>query len=150
MSDYMDKLTPEQRHKAMSRIRSKDTSIEVKLRRALWHKGYRYRKNYKFLPGTPDIVLTKYKIAIFCDSSFFHGRDWSEKLYPRLQKCNNKDFWIKKIKRNMERDKLYNLQLFGMGWTVIRFWDDEINKNLDYCINVIEEYIFDYIIGDYY
>ena len=71
----MDDLTKEQRHKAMSRIRSKDTAIEVKLRKALWHSGYHYRKNYAALPGKPDIVLTKYKIAIFCDSEFFHGKD---------------------------------------------------------------------------
>ena len=69
----MDRLTPEQRHKNMSSIKSKDTSIELVLRKALWNKGIRYRKNYKELPGTPDIVLTKYKIAIFCDSEFFHG-----------------------------------------------------------------------------
>ena len=71
----MDVLTPKQRHKAMKNIKSKDTSIEIRLRKALWHKGYRYRKNYKDLPGKPDIVLTKYKIAIFCDSEFFHGKD---------------------------------------------------------------------------
>ena len=76
----MDVLTPEQRHKAMKNIKSKDTSIEIQLRKALWHKGYRYRKNYKILPGTPDIVLTKYKIAVFCDSDFFHGKDWYQVL----------------------------------------------------------------------
>ena len=87
----MDHLTKEQRHKAMSRIRSKDTTIEIKLRKALWHSGYRYRKNYAVLPGKPDIVLTKYKIAIFCDSEFFHGKDWYTVLpwvdsYPFLGK----------------------------------------------------------------
>ena len=71
----MDRLTKEQRHKNMSHIKSKDTKIEVKLRKALWHKGYRYRKNYSQLPGKPDIVLTKFKIVIFCDSEFFHGKD---------------------------------------------------------------------------
>lgn len=81
----MDNLTQEQRHKNMQRIKSQDTSIEIKFRKALWHKGYRYRKNYKVLPGKPDIVLTKYKIAIFCDSEFFHGKDW-EILEPRLKK----------------------------------------------------------------
>lgn len=77
--------------KNMSKIRNKDTSIELQLRRALWHKGYRYRKNYKALPGSPDIVLTKYKIAIFCDSEFFHGKDW-EYLKLRLQKGSNPDY----------------------------------------------------------
>ena len=87
----------------MRKIHSKDTSIELLLRKALWHKGYRYRKNYKALPGSPDIVLTKYKIAIFCDSEFFHGKDW-EILKLRLEKGKNPDFWIKKIERNRNRD----------------------------------------------
>ena len=83
----------------MRKIKSTDTSIEVLLRKALWHKGYRYRKNYKALPGTPDIVLTKQKIAIFCDSEFFHGKDW-EVLKLRLEKGKNPDYWVKKIERN--------------------------------------------------
>lgn len=81
----MDRLTKEQRHRNMSNIKNKDTSIEIKLRKALWEKGYRYRKNYNKLPGKPDIVLTKYKIVIFCDSEFFHGKDW-EKLKLQLKK----------------------------------------------------------------
>jgi DNA mismatch endonuclease Vsr len=80
----------------MSRIRSKDTSIEVILSKAMWHKGYRYRKNYKELPGTPDIVLTKNRIAIFCDSEFFHGKDWG-RLKLRLENGNNITYWIKKL-----------------------------------------------------
>lgn len=84
----MDILTKEQRKKCMSNIHSKDTGIEVVLRKALWHKGYRYRKNYKELPGTPDIVLTKYRIVIFCDSEFWHGKDW-DILKPRLLKGKN-------------------------------------------------------------
>ena len=79
----------------MRKIHSKDTAIELLLRKALWHKGYRYRKNYKALPGSPDIVLTKYKIAIFCDSEFFHGKNW-EILKLRLEKGKNPDFWVKK------------------------------------------------------
>lgn len=79
----------------MKKIKSANTSIEIKLRKALWNKGYRYRKNYKNLPGTPDIVLTKYKIAIFCDSEFFHGKDW-DKLKIQLNKGRNADYWIKK------------------------------------------------------
>ena len=81
----MDNLTKEQRHKNMKNIKSKDTKIEVRLRKALWAKGYRYRKNDKKLSGKPDIVLSKYKIVIFCDSEFFHGKDW-EVLKPRLEK----------------------------------------------------------------
>ena len=74
-----DIMTPEQRSKVMHRIKNKDTRIEINLRKALWHKGIRYRKNYKKLPGSPDIAITKYRIAIFCDSEFFHGYDWDSK-----------------------------------------------------------------------
>lgn len=138
----MDTLTKEQRSKCMSHIRSKDTGIEVQLRKALWHKGYRYRKNYRLLPGKPDIVLTKYHIAIFCDSEFWHGKDW-DVLKPKLLKGNNPDYWIKKIERNRERDAENDKKLLFMDWTVIRFWGEEILKNTDQCIQVIEETIFD-------
>lgn len=137
-----DVLTKEQRHKNMKNIRSKDTVIEVSLRKALWSKGYRYRKNMKSLPGSPDIVLTKYKIAIFCDGEFFHGKDW-EVLKPRLEKGNNSEFWISKISRNRERDDEVNKRLLFMGWTVIRFWGTDIKKNVGECVKVIEETIFD-------
>ncbi len=138
----MDPLTKEQRHNNMSHIRSKDTSIEIKLRKALWHKGYRYRKNYGALPGKPDIALTKYKIAIFCDSEFFHGKDWYEILQPRVRRGSNPEFWEKKISRNMVRDRETNRKLAAQDWTVIRFWGYEIDKHLDECIGVIEECIF--------
>lgn len=129
-------------HKNMSRIKSKDTSIELALRKALWKQGYRYRKNYKDLPGKPDIVLTKYKIAIFCDSEFFHGKDW-EILKPRLEKGKNPDYWIPKIERNMERDREKDSALLFEGWTVIHFWGKDILKDTDECVKVIEEVIFD-------
>lgn len=138
----MDVLTPEQRRKNMKNIKAKDTKIEVMLRKALWSKGYRYRKNYKSLPGSPDIALTKYKVAVFCDGEFFHGKDW-EVLRPRLEKSNNSDFWISKISRNRERDEEVNKKLLFMGWTVIRFWGNDIKKNLEDCVSVIEETIFD-------
>ena len=131
-----------QRSKTMSRIKGKDTSIEIKLRKALWNKGYRYRKNYKAIAGSPDIALTKYKIAIFCDSEFFHGKDW-EVLKPRLEKGNNPDYWIPKIQRNMERDREKDLALLFSGWTVIHFWGKDILKDINGCIRVIEEAIFD-------
>ena len=137
-----DTLTPEQRHKNMQHIRSKDTEIEVILRKMLWKKGYRYRKNYNKLPGKPDIVLTKYKIVIFCDGEFFHGKDW-EVLKPKLKKSNNSDFWIKKISRNIERDDEVDKELLFWGWTVIRFWGNDIKKRPDACLKVIEETIFD-------
>lgn len=137
----------EKSHRNMSRIRGKDTSIELALRRALWNKGYRYRKNYKSLAGRPDIVLTKYKIAIFCDSEFFHGKDW-EILKPKLEKGKNPDYWISKIQRNMERDQEKNQKLLMEGWTVIHFWGKDILKNTEECIKIIEETIFDITVGN--
>lgn len=132
----------------MKNIKSKATSIELKLRRALWEKGYRYRKNYVELPGKPDIVLTKYKIAIFCDSEFFHGKDW-EVLKPQLQKGKNADFWIEKISINQKRDDEINKRLQFLGWTVVRFWGKEILKNTDECIKVIEEVVFEQRFDNY-
>lgn len=123
-------------------------NVRIILRKALWNRGYRYRKNYKDLPGKPDIVLLKYKIAIFCDGEFFHGKNW-EILRPHLEQSNNGEFWIKKISRNIERDDEINKQLLFLGWTVIRFWGDEIKKNTDGCIKVIEEVIFDLAIDDW-
>ena len=98
----MDKLTPQQRHICMSHNRGKNTSIEVKLCHALWHSGYRYRKNVKALPGTPDIVLSKYRISIFCDSEFWHGKDWPL-LCEHLEKGHNSAYWVNKIKKNIDR-----------------------------------------------
>ncbi len=131
----------------MKRIHGKDTEIELILRKALWNKGYHYRKNFKKLPGRPDIVLTKYKIAIFCDGEFFHGKDW-ESLRTRLEKGNNSEFWISKISRNRKRDAEINKRLLFEGWTVIRFWGDDIKNHTDECIKVIEEVIFDIIISE--
>lgn len=137
-----DVLTQEQRHKNMKNIRSKNTKIERILRKALWERGIRYRKNYSKLPGKPDIVLTKYKIVIFCDSEFFHGKNWeSQKI--RLAKGNNGKFWINKISKNIIHDEEINKKLWFMGWTVIRFWGEEIKKNTDECIKTIEEAIFE-------
>ena len=138
----MDNLTKEQRHKNMVNIKGKNTSIELCLRKALWNKGIRYRKNYKKLPGKPDIAITKYKIAVFCDREFFHGKD-CEVLKPRLEAGNNAEYWVPKISRNRERDEEVNKELLFLGWTVIRFWGKEIKKNTDECIKVIEETIFD-------
>ena len=139
-----DDLTKEQRHKNMKNIHGKDTKIEVILRKALWNKGYRYRKNYKKLPGSPDIVLTKYKIVIFCDGEFFHGKDW-DTLKQRLENSNNSKYWINKISRNKERDDEINKKLDFEGWTVIRFWGEDIKKHTDECAKVVEETIFDNI-----
>lgn len=138
----LDKLTAEQRHRNMQHIRNKDTSIEIKLRKALWHNGYRYQKNVKDLPGKPDIVLTKYHIVIFCDSEFFHGKDWSA-LQEQLKRGKNSEFWINKISQNMKRDDEVDKQLKALGWSVVRFWGKDISKNVEECVKTIEELIFE-------
>lgn len=134
-------VTP-QRKKTMSRIRGKESSIEIALRKALYHKGYRYRKNYKALVGSPDICITKYKIAIFCDSEFFHGKDW-DTLKPKLERGNNSKYWVAKIEENMERDSRVDKELEYLGWTVIHFWGKDIQKHLDECVRTVEEIIFE-------
>ncbi len=128
-------------HKNMSRIRGKDTSIELVLRKELWARGYRYRKNYKELPGRPDIALTKYKIAIFCDSEFFHAKDW-DILETKLQSGTNSDYWVPKIKRNIERDIEKDRRLKALGWKVLHFWGKDILKNPEDCVKEIEEMIY--------
>lgn len=133
----------------MRNIHEKDTKIEVILRKALWNKGYRYRKNYNKLPGKPDIVLTKYKIAIFCDGEFFHGRNW-RLLKSKLERSNNSEFWINKISKNIERDEEINKKLIFDGWVVLRFWGNDIKKHTDECINTIEGTIFDVMLENYW
>lgn len=125
----------------MQHIRSTNTKIEVILRKALWEKGIRYRKNYKNLPGKPDIAITKYRIAVFCDGEFFHGKDW-EKLELKLQNSNNSEYWIKKIYRNIQRDEEINKAIQSKDWIVLRFWGNDIKKHTKECVKVIEETIF--------
>lgn len=143
----MDVLNPSQRKKCMQHIHFKDTSIEIALRKALWHKGYRYRKNYRALPGVPDIVLTKQRIVIFCDSEFFHGKDWEIKK-TRLAKSKNAEYWINKIERNINRAADNDQRLMALGWTVIHFWGQDILKNTDECVKIIEETIYDNLFTD--
>ena len=127
-----DKFTKEKRSEIMSKIRSKDTKIEIKLRKALWAAGLRgYRTHYK-LPGKPDILFNKKKLIIFTDSSFFHGYNWKV-----LGKVPPRKYWQKKIRKNMERDKEYNKLLRAQGWRVLRFWDFEIDKSLEKCVKKI-------------
>lgn len=130
----MDNLTAEQRRKNMQAIKCKDTSIECILRKELWARGFRYRKNYKKLIGKPDIVMPKYKLVIFCDSEFWHGKNYHEST-DRIG--TNSDYWKQKIKRNIERDKEVNEKLIADGWTVLRFWEKEIRKELDKCIEQV-------------
>lgn len=135
----MDVLTRKQRHHNMSRIHAVDTKAEVVLRKALWKKGLRYRKNYAALPGKPDIVLTRQKIAIFVDGDFWHARGHQDN--PGEQVATNKAFWQKKLARNVERDREVNDELTKAGWLVLRFWEKDILTNLEKCIAEIEKYI---------
>lgn len=134
----MDVHTPSQRSKNMRAIKSTGTKDEVRLAKALWHLGYRYRKNNKTVYGTPDLTFKKQKIAIFVDSEFFHGKDW-ETQRDRVK--TSTEFWQKKIEKNIQRDIEVNNYLTVKGWKVIRFWSKEIKKNLDSCINVIQNEI---------
>lgn len=127
----MDVLTKEQRHKNMSRIRSRDTAPEILLRKALWHCGLRYRKNVQALPGKPDIVLARYRIAIFVDGDFWHARGHQDN--PGEQVATNRDFWQKKLRRNVERDRAADRELAEAGWTVLRFWENDIKKSPQEC-----------------
>jgi DNA mismatch endonuclease (patch repair protein) len=128
----------------MSHIKSNDTSIEVLLCKALWREGIRYRKNLKTLPGKPDIAITKYKIAIFCDGEFWHGKNWESK---KNKIKGNRDYWIPKIERNITRDNKNEKRLANMGWVVLRFWGNDIKKNLNGCVNEIKEVMYEITTG---
>lgn len=131
----MDKLTSEQRHRNMQAIKNKDSKIELLLRRELWKRGLRYRKNSNAVFGHPDIAFIGKKIAIFCDSEFWHGYDWENR---KKDIKSNKDFWIAKIERNIARDIEVNEYLKAHGWTVIRFWGEDITKNCTECADKVE------------
>lgn len=122
----------------MSRIRSKNTGIELKLRKALTEKGIKYRLYSKKFFGHPDIVINKYRLAIFADSEFWHGYNFDENLCAIK---THQDFWIPKIKRNIERDKKVNEVLASQGYVVLRFWGFEIEKELDRVVEKIEQTI---------
>ncbi len=131
----MDRLTPEQRHKNMQAIKNKDSEIELLLRKELWKRGLRYRKNVKTVFGHPDIAFIGKKIAVFCDSEFWHGYDW-ERRKDDIK--SRRDFWIPKIERNMQRDIEVNDVLKSDGWIVLRFWGKEIKKDVCKCADIIE------------
>jgi len=133
------KTEEEKRHYNMSRIKSNNTKIELTLRKAIWQEGIRYRKNYKLLPGKPDIAITKYKIAIFCDGEFWHGKDWINK---KAKIHNNREYWIQKIERNINRDIETDKALNYLGWIVLRFLGKDIEKNLNVCADNIKDAIF--------
>lgn len=122
----------------MQAVKSKNSQLEVSLGKALWAKGYRYRKNDKRIFGKPDFTFTKYRVAVFCDSEFWHGKDWEVR---KSDHKTNQDFWLPKIERNIERDKEVNAELTRIGWIVLRFWGKNIMKNIDKCVNEIEDAI---------
>ena len=122
----------------MQAVKSSESKIEVRLRKALWNRGYRYRKNYKKIFGKPDIAFVSLKIAVFCDSEFWHGYDWENAKYEIKSK---RDYWWKKIERNIERDKEVSEALSKEGWTVLRFWGREIKEDLDKCVAIVEREI---------
>lgn len=129
--------TPETR-KRMSRVKLKGGKAETALARALWQRGYRYRRNDKRLPGSPDIAILKYRIAIFVDGEFWHGKDW-ETRKGRLKR--NRAYWIEKIEENMARDMRDDRLLVQAGWMPIHFWEKEVMKSLPACLAEIEDVV---------
>jgi hypothetical protein len=134
----MDKLTKEQRKRNMQANKSTGTKPEILLAKMLFARGYRYKKNDKDVFGHPDLTFKKIKLAIFVDGEFWHGKDWEKR---KKDHKTNKDFWIKKIERNIERDKEVNEELKKQGWIILRFWSKEIEKSLLSCILKIENEI---------
>ena len=134
----LDNHTPEQRSKNMKAVKNKGSNIETMLQKELWHRGLRYRKNVKTVYGKPDIAFIGKKVAVFCDSEFFHGYDWENK---NKEIKSNRDFWIPKIEKNMARDKAVTEKLKSDGWIVLRFWGNEIKRNLSQCADKIESVV---------
>ena len=132
--------TPEQIHYNMQQVKYKDSEIELLLRKALWQKGLRYRKNVKSVFGHPDIAFIGKKVAVFCDSEFWHGYDWEHRKEDFKVR---QEFWIPKIERNMKRDREVTERLQNDGWKVLRFWGKEIKCNLEECVSGIIEALND-------
>lgn len=132
------KRTPEIMTRIMKGVHSKNTRPEIKLRKTLWHLGIRYRTNYKKLAGTPDIVITRCRIAIFVDGDFWHGH-YMDKIDSQIK--HNRNYWLPKLKQNRQRDAEVNDILSEQGWLVLRFWESDIKTDLKTCINTILEYI---------
>ena len=132
----MDRHTPEQRRRNMQAVKNKDSQIEILLRKELWSRGIRYRKNSNKIFGKPDIVFIGKKIAVFCDSEFWHGYNWEER---KKDFKSHQEFWIPKIERNIERDQEVTKKLEAEGWIVLRFWGNQIKKNVTQCADIIEK-----------
>lgn len=132
----MDKLTPVQRHRNMVAVKTKGTHIENLLAKAMWQAGIRYRRNDRTIFGHPDFSNKSKNIAIFCDGEMWHGKDW-EKQQEDFK--SHRDFWIPKIERNIARDKEVNEYLTSHGWTVLRFWETDIVKHIDECVEKVKD-----------
>lgn len=130
------KKTKEQISFNMKRVKNKDSEIEITLRKELWARGLRYRKNVNRIFGKPDIAFIGKKIAVFCDSEFWHGYDWDHKSHEIKSR---REFWIPKIERNMQRDIEVTQALEKEGWLVLRFWGKEIKANCQACADKIEK-----------
>lgn len=126
----------------MSHVKLKRGVAETLLAKALWHSGIRYRRNYKALPGSPDIAITKYRIAVFVDGEFWHGYDW-EARKARLKR--NREYWIEKIEENIARDRRNDIKLADLGWTAIHFWEKEVKKDVEGCASDIISMIIEQI-----
>ncbi|NQU83164.1 MAG: very short patch repair endonuclease [Parcubacteria group bacterium] len=131
-----DTVSKKKRSEIMSSVRSKDSKIEIKFRKAIWERGFRYRKNPTNYFGKPDIVLKKHKTAIFIDSCFWHGC----KKHCRLP-ATRKKYWIEKIERNKKRDKEVNRYYKKIDWRVIRIWEHEILKDFDKTMRKTEKFL---------
>lgn len=130
--------TTPQRSKIMGKIKGKNTKPELAFRKALWKAGYRYRIDFKKLIGKPDIALNKYKTVIFIDGEYWHGYNWEER---KKKIKTNRDFWIPKIERNIQRDREVNTALRQKGYTVFRFWEREIKKDLASCLQKVVSHL---------
>ena len=126
--------------KTKSRNPRADTKCEVLLRSALWRMGLRFRKNVSNLPGKPDVVFPRQRVAVFCDGDFWHGRDWLRRE-RKLAQGNNPDYWIPKIRSNMVRDRAHDEELAGMGWIVVRIWESEIHSDVGSAADSVERAI---------
>ena len=124
--------------KRMANVSLKGGKAEEAMAKALWAKGIRYRKNYRKLPGSPDIAITKYKVAVFVDGEFWHGEDW-ENRKKRLK--SNRDYWIEKIEENIARDKRNDCLLIEIGWRPIHFWEKQVKKDLEGCVDKVMDMI---------
>lgn len=134
----MDRHTREQRHRNMQAIKNKDSVIELALRKELWRRGLRYRKNVNYIDGHPDIVFLTKKIAVFVDSEFWHGYNWEER---KKDFKSHQEFWIPKIERNMQRDIEVNQMLKDQGWIILRFWGNEIKEDVCRCADIVEKIV---------